>query len=94
MSDSLCGLSADTLYATLKKYGDLTAHELAALCKVSLRQVLCAIHHEGYNVEAFAWNGPSWKYRQRPVLAQRIAKPFDPRKEYANSRISYPQAYT
>ncbi len=87
MTDSPCGLSADLLYATLKKYGDLTARELAHLLHVSIKQVLCAVHHEGYEVEAIAWDGPSWRYRARQTLSKRPDKPADKPKEYAGRTV-------
>lgn len=86
--DNPCGLSADKPYETLKRYGELTAHELAALCKVSLKQVLCAVHHEGFSIEAVAWDGPSWKYRARIALSKRSEKPADKAREYMPNSTS------
>jgi hypothetical protein len=91
--DNPCGLSSESLYAALKKYGDLTAHELAALLKVSIRQVLCAIHHEGFAIEAVAWEGTSWKYRPRAIVNKRLAKTADVPKEYAGRTVK-PGSYT
>lgn len=67
--DNPCGFSKDKFLAVLKQYGpDLSAHEVASLAKVSVRQVLCAHHHNEWEIEAFAGDFPSWKYRKRHVL--------------------------
>lgn len=71
MTDSPCGFSTDQFLATLKTYGpELSAHEVAALSKVSVRQVLCCHHHAPWEIEAVAGE-KGWLYRKRPVLSAR-----------------------
>ncbi len=84
--DNPCGLSSDDLLATLTKYGQLTAHEIAHICKVSLKQVLCAIHHDWFAVQPITWDGPGWKYALRATLSRRVNKPSEKVKHYENDR--------
>ena len=85
MSDSPCGLSSDLLIATLTKYGDLTAYELAHLLRVSLKQVLCVTSHEWWTVQPVTWDGPGWKYRLRTTISKHLAKPINRDRQYENA---------
>lgn len=68
MSDSPCGFTLDQFLAILKRCGpELSAHEVAALGSVSIRQVLCCYHHHCWEIQAIAGES-GWLYRQRQVL--------------------------
>jgi len=87
MSDSPCGFSTDQFLATLDKYGpELSAHEIASLAKVSIRQVLCCVHHDDWTIQAFS--GPKgWLYRKRPVMGATVRPPKEVG-EYNDSAIT------
>lgn len=72
MSDSPCGFTKDQFLSILKTYGpSLSAHEVAALGSVSLRQVLCAAHHDPWDIEQFAGES-GWLYRKRPTVCKNV----------------------
>lgn len=74
MSDSPCGFTKDQFLSILKTYGpSLSAHEVAALGSVSLRQVLCAAHHDPWDIEQFAGER-GWLYHKRPVLSAKAVR--------------------
>lgn len=67
--DNPCGFHPDQFLACLKQYGPvLSAHEVAALCKVSVRQVLCCQHHNDWTIQAIAGDWRGFKYQKRETL--------------------------
>lgn len=72
--DNPCGFHRDQFLSTLQTYGPLlSAHEVAALAKVSIRQVLCCQHHHPWEIEAIAGE-KGWLYRKRPVLSAKAVR--------------------
>lgn len=84
------------ILSALSSHGPMSARDIASATESSLAQVLASIHDTSYSwwdIEQIA--GPNgWLYRQRQVLGERVRKPVDTRKEYANSRIGYPAGYS
>jgi len=79
VTDSPCGFSTDEFLATLAKYGpELSAHEVAHLAKVSVRQVLCAAHHDDWRIQAVASpiSGGAFLYRKRDLTEKAIVRPI------------------
>jgi hypothetical protein len=75
MSDNNCGFTKDQFLAVLHRFGpELSAHEIAHLGKVSLRQVLCAFHHADWDIQAVAGE-KGWLYRKRPVTSAAVRMP-------------------
>lgn len=86
--DNPCGFSADQFLHALKTYGpELSAHEVASLAKVSIRQVLCCQHHAPWEIEAITGDYPGFKYRKRIVLSAR-GKVVKEVQEYVDVGIS------
>lgn len=72
MSDSPCGFSKDQFLAILHEYGPvLSAHEVAALGKVSVKQVLCAHHHADWDIQQVAGEN-GWLYQKRQTVAKSV----------------------
>ncbi len=70
MTDSCSGFTKDQFLACLKQYGpELSAHEVAHLCKVSIKQVLCVQHHHPWDIVPITGDWPSWKYARRTTLS-------------------------
>lgn len=71
MSDSCNGFTLDRFLACLKQYGEqLSAVEVAHLCHVSVRQVLCVAHHNQWDIQPVTGDWPSWKYQKRQTVAK------------------------
>jgi hypothetical protein len=76
MSDSTCGFSFEQFCSVLTQYGpELSAHEVAHLGKVSIRQVLCCHHHHDWAIQAVCGDWKGWKYRMRPLIGVRQRLP-------------------
>lgn len=69
MTDNCSGFTRDQFLGALKDYGpDLSIHEIAALCRVSIAQALCVAHHHPWEILPVTGDYSGWKYRRRPVL--------------------------
>ncbi len=62
----------------------LSAHEIAALLRCSLKQALAILHCCWWEVVPVTWDGPGWKYALRATLSRRVNKPSEKVKEFAN----------
>lgn len=86
--DNPCGFSKDQFLAILKQYGpELSAHEIAALGKVSIRQVHCVVHNcDGawWAIEQFAGE-QGWRYRPRITMSKTV-KIADPSPKQYNDQ--------
>ncbi len=84
---------ATTILRLLSEQGRLSAYALARMIGCDPSRVLEVMRDLWWEIVPEA--GPEgWLYGLRPTLAQRLPKPIEPARQYANSRISYPQAYT
>ncbi len=93
MTDAIPGPSCAEVVKLIQSI-PLTAHEISALLRCSLKQTLAALSCCWWEIVPTAWDGPGWRYAARQTLSQKLAKPADTTRHYANSRIAYPSAYT
>lgn len=72
--------------AVLKQlqHGPLSAHELAALLRCSVKQVLAHLHSCWFQVVPITGDWPGWKYTPRTVLNKSV-KYSEPPRHYADS---------
>ena len=84
---------AATILRLLSEQGRLSAYQLARAIGCAAERVLEIIHALWWEVLPEA--GPEgFLYGLRPTLHQRLSRPADTTRHYANSRISYPTSYT
>ena len=93
MSDAIPAPSCSQVEKLLAQ-GALSAHEISALLRCSIRQTMESLHCCWWTVVPIAGDYPGFRYQLRHVLSQRLAKPTESAKHYANSRIAYPSTYT
>lgn len=87
--DNPCGFSRDQFLAILHEYGPvLSAHEVAALGKVSVKQVLCAHHYADWEIQQVAGDWPSWKYQKRHTMAKSVRMSDWAPKQYNDGGIT------
>ena len=93
MTDAIPAPSCAEVEKLLNK-GALSAYEISALLRCSLRQTMEALHCCWWTVLPIAGDYSGFKYTLRIVLGQRLSKPIEPARHFSNSRIAYPSAYT
>jgi hypothetical protein len=63
----------------------LTAHEIAALLRCSVKQALDRIHSCWWEITPKTWDGPGWRYSLRHSLSKSVAKPINRDRQYENA---------
>lgn len=66
----------------------LSAHEMAALLRCSIKQVLERVHLCWFSIVPVTGDWPGWKYAPRQSLPKSAVKPVERVAEYDNTGIS------